>query len=144
MGYKMSKHASLSHFAPYFLLFGRHPSPPSSIAVQKGQVVNLDSPLLGLGHTILRIKVIKPLGVLALQGTNECIIRDHSKNCAPCHLSNLDLTIIMLTWIPPLDYPFQVCQKIDDVNEMLFCNNHIDGYHLFCFKPKFTQVPANI
>jgi hypothetical protein len=88
--------------------------------------------------------VIKPLGVLELQGTNECIIRDHSKNCAPCHLSNLNLTIIMLTWIPPLDYPFQVCQKIDDVNQMLFCNNHIDGYHLFCFKPKFTQVPANI
>jgi hypothetical protein len=25
MGYKMSKHASLSHFSPYFLLFGRHP-----------------------------------------------------------------------------------------------------------------------
>jgi transposase InsO family protein len=43
MGYKMSKHASLSHFSPYFLLFARHPSPPSSIAVQMDQVVDLDS-----------------------------------------------------------------------------------------------------
>jgi len=34
MGYKISKHASLSHFSPYFLLFGRHPIPPSSIAAQ--------------------------------------------------------------------------------------------------------------
>jgi len=34
MGYKMSKHASLSHFAPYFLLFGKHPIPPSSIITQ--------------------------------------------------------------------------------------------------------------
>ncbi len=34
MGYKMSKHASLFQFSPYFLLFGRHPIPPSSIAVQ--------------------------------------------------------------------------------------------------------------
>jgi hypothetical protein len=34
MGYKMSKHASLSHFSPYFLLFGRHSIPPSSIAAQ--------------------------------------------------------------------------------------------------------------
>ncbi len=44
MGYKMSKHASLSHFSPYFLLFGKHPNPPSSIAVQMDQVVDLDSP----------------------------------------------------------------------------------------------------
>jgi hypothetical protein len=34
MGYKMSKHASLFHLSPYFLLFGRHPIPPSSIATQ--------------------------------------------------------------------------------------------------------------
>ncbi len=44
MGYRMSKHASLSHFSPYFLLFGRHPIPPSSIATQMDQVVDLDSP----------------------------------------------------------------------------------------------------
>jgi hypothetical protein len=43
MGYKMSKHASLSHFSPYFLLFGRHPIPPSSIIAQMDQVVDLDS-----------------------------------------------------------------------------------------------------
>jgi hypothetical protein len=42
MGYKMSKHAFLFHIAPYFLLFGRHPIPPSSIATQKDQVVDLD------------------------------------------------------------------------------------------------------
>jgi len=34
MGYKMSKHASLSHFSPYFLLFEKHPIPPFSIIVQ--------------------------------------------------------------------------------------------------------------
>jgi len=31
MGYMMSKHASLSHFSPYFLLFGKYPIPPFSI-----------------------------------------------------------------------------------------------------------------
>jgi hypothetical protein len=31
MGYRMSKHAYLFHFSPYFLLFGKHPIPPSSI-----------------------------------------------------------------------------------------------------------------
>jgi hypothetical protein len=44
MGYKMSKHTSLFHFSPYFLLFGRHTIPPFSIAAQMDQVVDLDSP----------------------------------------------------------------------------------------------------
>jgi hypothetical protein len=45
-------------------------------------------------HTILRIKAIRPSCVLELQRINGCTIRDHSKNCAPCHLLNLDPTII--------------------------------------------------
>jgi hypothetical protein len=65
-------------------------------------------------RTILRIKAIRASGVLELQGANGRTIRDHSKNCAPCHLPNLDPTIITSTWIPPLDYPCQVCQKTDD------------------------------
>ncbi len=44
MGYRMSKHASFSHFTPYFILFGRHPIPSSSIVAQMEQVVDLDSP----------------------------------------------------------------------------------------------------
>jgi hypothetical protein len=43
MGYRMSKHVFLFHFFPYFLLFGRHPIPPSSIVAQMDQVMDLDS-----------------------------------------------------------------------------------------------------
>jgi hypothetical protein len=46
------------------------------------------------GHIMLRIKVIKPLGVLELQGADERTIQDHSKNYAPYQLPNLDPTII--------------------------------------------------
>jgi hypothetical protein len=172
----MSKHASLSHFTPYFLLFGRHPIPPFSIVIQMDQVVDLDSPATWVRvivekavlfrkvmpmamenlsiaqhqntlryaqtwsgsykpkvrrfdvddfvylqqqlndtldtsycRTILRIKAVRPSGVLELQGVNGHTIWDHSKNYAPSHLSNLDPTIITSTWIPPLDYPCQVC-----------------------------------
>jgi hypothetical protein len=42
MGYMISKQASLFHFSPYFLLFGRHPIPPFSIVTQMDQVVDLD------------------------------------------------------------------------------------------------------
>ncbi len=95
-------------------------------------------------HTILRIKAIRLSGVLELQGVDERTIQDHSKNCAPYHLPNLDPTIIMSTWIPPLDYPCQVCQRTYDANQMLPCNNYNGGYHLFCFKSEFTQVPVGI
>ncbi len=71
-------------------------------------------------HTILRIKAIKPSSVLELQGVSERTIEDHPKNYASYHLPNLDPTIIMLTLIPPLDYPCQVCQKTDVVDQMLF------------------------
>jgi hypothetical protein len=67
-------------------------------------------------RTILRIKTIKLLGVLELQGADGCTIWDHSKNCAPCHLPNLNPTIITSTWIPPFDYPCHVCQRTDDVD----------------------------
>jgi hypothetical protein len=41
MGYMMACY--LSHFAPYFLLFRKHPIPPSSIVVEMDQVLDLDS-----------------------------------------------------------------------------------------------------
>jgi hypothetical protein len=68
------------------------------------------------GHIILRIKAIKPSGLLELQGAIGRTIWDHSENCAPYHLPNLDPTIITSTWIPPLDYPCQVCHRTNDAD----------------------------
>jgi hypothetical protein len=85
-----------------------------------------------------------PSSVLELQRVDGRTIRDHSKNCAPCHLSNLDPTIITSTWIPPFKYPCQVCQRTNNADHMLFCDNCNGGYHLLYLKPKFTQVPAGI
>jgi len=93
--------------------------------------------------TILRIKAIKPSDVLELQGADKCTIQDHSKNCAPYHLPNLDFTIITSTWIPPLDYPCQVCQKKNDTDQMLLCDNYNGGYHFFYLKPELAQVLAS-
>jgi hypothetical protein len=99
---------------------------------------------ISFGHIILRIKATMSLGVLELQGVNERIIRDHSKNCVPYHLPNLDPTIITSTWIPPLDYPCQICQRTDNVDQMLLCDNWNGGYHLICLKLKLTQVLVGI
>ncbi len=106
---------------------------------QLNDILNISS-----GRTILKIKTIRPLGLLELQGANGRRVWDHSKNCLPCHLPNLDPTIIVSTWIPPLDYPCQVCQRIDDVDQMLLCDNYNGGYHLLCLKLEFIQVPVSI
>ncbi|CAM6014073.1 unnamed protein product [Sphagnum balticum] len=37
-----------------------------------------------------------------------------------------------------------VHQRTNDVNQMLFCDNCNGGYHLFCLKPEFIQVPIGI
>jgi hypothetical protein len=55
---------------------------------------------------------------------------------------NLDPTIITSTWIPPLDYPCQVCQRTNDVDQMLLCDNYNGGYHLFCLKSELIQLAS--
>jgi hypothetical protein len=67
MGYRMSKHASLSHFSPYFLLFGRHPIPPSSIAAQMDQVVDLDSPTTWAKVIAKRVVLFKRVMPMAME-----------------------------------------------------------------------------
>jgi hypothetical protein len=94
--------------------------------------------------TVMRIKVIKPSSVLEGQRADKRTIWDHPKNCVPYHVPNLNPTIIKLISSPPLDYPCRVCQRTNNVNQMLFCDNCNGGYHLFCLKLEFNQVPADI
>jgi len=67
MGYRMSKHASLSHFSLYFLLFGRHPIPPFSIAVQMDQVVDLDSPSTWARVIVEKVVLFKRVMPVAME-----------------------------------------------------------------------------
>ena len=39
------------------------------------------------GYTILRVKEVLPSGLMLLEGKDGKECREHSKNCAPCHLS---------------------------------------------------------
>jgi hypothetical protein len=67
MGYRMSKHASLSHFYPYFLLFGKYPIPPSSITTQMDQVVDLDSPATWARVIVERATLFKKVMPMAIE-----------------------------------------------------------------------------
>jgi hypothetical protein len=67
MGYKMSKHASLSHFSPYFLLFGKNPIPPTSIVAQMDQVVDLDYPTTWVRVIAKRAVLFKKVMPMAME-----------------------------------------------------------------------------
>jgi hypothetical protein len=62
----MSKHASLSQFTLYFLLFGRHPIPPSSIVAQMDQVMDLDSPSTWARVIAERVALFKKVMPMAM------------------------------------------------------------------------------
>jgi hypothetical protein len=67
MGYRMSKHTSLSHFFPYFLLFWRHPIPPSFIVAQMNQVVDLDFPATWARVIAERVVLFKRVMPMAME-----------------------------------------------------------------------------
>jgi hypothetical protein len=67
MGYRMSKHASLFYLSPYFLLFGRHPIPPSFIDTQMDQVVDLDSPAIWARVIAERVVLFRRVMPMAME-----------------------------------------------------------------------------
>ena len=101
----------------------------------------LDTPA---SRIILRVKSTHPTRVLELEGSDGRNIHEHSKNCAPCHLPNLDPAIVTSTWVPPADYPCRVCLRTDDGDQMLLCDRCNGGYHLFCLDPALTAVPTGL
>jgi len=67
MGYRVSKHTFLFHFSPYFLLFGKHPIPPSSTAAQMDQVVDLDSPAIWARVITKRVVLFRRVMPMAME-----------------------------------------------------------------------------
>ncbi len=76
MGYRMSKHVSLSHFSPYFLLFGKHPIPPSSIVAQMDQVVDLDSPTIWARVIAKKVAIFRRVMPMAMDNLSITQHRD--------------------------------------------------------------------
>ncbi|OAE34648.1 hypothetical protein AXG93_4034s1010 [Marchantia polymorpha subsp. ruderalis] len=61
----------------------------NNIYLQQTALTTLD---VTAGRTILRMREVLPFGVLMLDGDG-VFWKDHVRNCAPCHLSNVDGTM---------------------------------------------------
>jgi hypothetical protein len=44
-------------------------------------------------RTILQMRKVLAFGVLMLEGCDGVVWKDHVRNCAPCHLPNVDGTV---------------------------------------------------
>lgn len=93
---------------------------------------------------ILRVKEVRPSGVLVLEGADGRCTTDHLRNCAPCHLPNLDPTIVTADWVLPLNYPCQVCRSPNEPELMLLCDECNGGFHLQCLKPPLDDIPTGL
>jgi hypothetical protein len=54
------------------------------------------------GRTILRMREVLDFGVLMLEGHDGVVWKDHVRNCAPCHLPNVDGTVdpsLVVVWV---------------------------------------------
>ncbi len=76
MGYKMSKHTSLSHFTFYFKFFRKHPIPPSSIVAQMDQVVDLNSLATWARAIIERVVLFMTVMPMAMENLSIAQHRD--------------------------------------------------------------------
>jgi hypothetical protein len=77
------KHTSLSHFSLYFLLFGRHPIPPSSIVAQMDQVVDLDSPAIWARVITERVALFRRVMPMAMENLSITQHRDSLRYAHP-------------------------------------------------------------
>ena len=93
---------------------------------------------------ILRVVEIRPAGTLVLQGKCGRTITNHSRNCAPCHLPNIDSTIDVMLADPDSSLACELCNFTDKGDIMLLCDYCGTGWHTHCLTPKLNTVPEGV
>ena len=82
---------------------------------------------------ILQVVVVKPSGVLRLQGKEGRCINEHRTNVAPCNLVDLDLTVNPALARPALSTACEICEEDDPVGRnIVLCSMCSSGWHWPC------------
>ncbi len=75
------------------------------------------------------MKDVLPSGILLLEGKDGRECREHSKNCAPCHLP-IDGSVHPELAVVPNGLPCFVCDQ---------CQR---GWHMACLTPPLSTLPS--
>lgn len=94
------------------------------------------------GRVILRVKRVLSSGVLELEGRDGRIWKDHSKNCAPCHLPNTDGTMDPNLGVISASLKCMLCDRAQGTATMILCDICSTGWHMRCLTPPLDQIPV--
>ena len=90
---------------------------------------------------ILRIREVRPSGVLVLQGRCGRTIIENPVNCAPCHLPIVDGDLDLAQAKPTVDVACEKCRLPDNEHIMLMCDSCDHFWHTYCLEPPLYAVP---
>ena len=93
------------------------------------------------GDIILRVREVLDSRVLMLEGRDGVVWKDHVRNCAPCHLPNIDGTVDPSVAVIRAGLRCMLCGLAGDASRMLLCDTCSRGWHMSCLAPPVDVVP---
>lgn len=94
---------------------------------------------------VLRVKEVRPSGVLLLEGKCGRTVTENVVNVSPCHLpiveDDIDSTLVTK---PSNDLCCQRCHMPHNAKVMLLCDSCDRGWHTYCLDPPLTAVPRGL
>jgi hypothetical protein len=94
------------------------------------------------GRIILRVHEVLGSGVLLLEGRDGKLWKDHTQNCAPCHLPHIDGTVHPGTSHIPAGLRCRLYGNAKCAATMVICDICSTGWHLECLTPPLLEVPV--
>ena len=93
-------------------------------------------------HTILQVQEVLSFEVLMLEGRDGLVWKDHVRNCAPCHLPNVDGTMDPSSVVIRASLQCMLCGSTREAATMLICDGCSRGWHMGCLVPPLDTVPS--
>jgi hypothetical protein len=119
----------VADFRPGDFVYLKRPKEGSSLAIKA-------RPL------ILKVKEVRPAGVVELQDKAGKVVVHQVSQLAPCHLPDIDGTIDRTLQGVDMEAECRVCGLPDDEAQFMFCDHCNTGWHTYCCTPPLTQVPG--
>jgi hypothetical protein len=94
------------------------------------------------GRVILRVREVLGSGVLLLEGRDGKFWKDHTRNCAPCHLPHIDGTVHPGTSHISAGLKCRLYGSPKRAATMVICDVCSTGWHLECLTPPLSKVPV--
>jgi hypothetical protein len=94
------------------------------------------------GQIILQVREILGSGVLLLEGRDSKFWKDHTCNCAPCHLPHIDGTVHPGTSHIFAGLRCRLCGFARRAATMVICDICSIGWHLECLIPPLLDIPV--